>query len=54
MSIVFKYSIVVLLLCCNLLQAQKSTPCTCFIKGIVKDQETGLGIGNAIINISGI
>ncbi len=50
MAIVLKSSVfVTVLLCCNLLQAQKSTPCTCFIKGIVKDQETGLGIGNAII-----
>ncbi len=50
MAIVPKSSVFVfVLLSCNLLQAQKITPCTCFIKGIVKDQETGLGIGNAII-----
>jgi iron complex outermembrane receptor protein len=53
MSIVFKSgTIAFLLVCYNFLYSQTTTPCTCFIKGIVKDQETGLGIANAVIWVS--
>lgn len=42
---------VILLFCCDMLQAQRQEPCSCFIKGIVKDQETSLPIVNAIISV---
>jgi iron complex outermembrane recepter protein len=39
------------LTCQSIGRTQTTTPCNCFIKGIVKDQETGQPIANALISV---